>query len=136
MDPLRSAFCSGRRGAYTAAMIPTLHLDRPEDRQRVEQILRDLRLDPVTFALNEGVRAQQAAVVQQILADVARRGDDALVEQARKFDDRNFTADQIRVPPEEMKAAVGRVPAEQLAAIRRSITQVREYQSHLVPQDP
>jgi histidinol dehydrogenase len=90
----------------------------------------------VAFALNEGVRAQQAAVVQQILANVARRGDDALVEQARKFDDPNFTADQIRVPVEEMKAAVGRLPAEQLAAIRRSITQVREYQSHLVPQDP
>jgi histidinol dehydrogenase len=31
---------------------------------------------------------------------------------------------------------VTRIPADQLAAIRRSITQVREYQSHIMPQSP
>ena len=34
-----------------------------------------------------------------------------------------------------MREAVARVPAEQMAAIRRSIAQVREYQMHILPKD-
>ena len=82
-------------------MIPVLQLT--PDKDRIEQLLRKLRLDPVDTALNVGERAKQAADVQAILADVARRGDDAVVDVARKFDDPNFTADQIRVTQEEMR---------------------------------
>jgi histidinol dehydrogenase len=70
------------------------------------------------------------------MADVAGRGDEALVESCRKFDDPNFTAEQIRVRPEEMREAAGRVTKEQSAALRRSIAQVREYQSHVMPKAP
>jgi histidinol dehydrogenase len=117
-------------------MIPVLRLSNPADRARVDAILKALRLDPVELALNHGPRAQQAAAVQAILADVAQRGDEALVDLSRKFDDPDFNAAQIRVLADEMRAAAARVPAEQLAAVRRSIAQVREYQSHMMPQDP
>jgi histidinol dehydrogenase len=117
-------------------MMPILHLETESDRARVESLLSALRLNPAEVALDEGVRARQAAAVQAILADVARRGDDAVADLSRKFDDPNFTPTQIRVTPGEMTDAHGRVPADQLAAIRRSIAQVREYQSHLMPKDP
>lgn len=117
-------------------MIPILRFSDEADRAKVDALLTALRLDPKQFALNQGNKAEQAAVVQQILADVAHRGDEALVAQARKFDDPNFTAEQIRVNQDEMRQAVGRVPAEQMAAIRRSIAQVREYQSHIMPKPP
>jgi histidinol dehydrogenase len=74
--------------------------------------------------------------VQTILADVAERGDAAVVESARKFDDPDFSAEQIRVSAAEMKDAHGRTPAQQLEAVRRSIAQVREYQTHIMPKEP
>ena len=64
--------------------------------------------------------------VNEILADVAERGDQAVVHWAKKFDDPEFTAEQIRVKPEEMKGAHGRVAKPLLEAIRQSIRQVRQ----------
>jgi len=113
-------------------MIPVLQLS--SDSARVEQLLRKLRLDPVDTALNVGERATQAAAVETILADVAKRGDDAVVEVARKFDDPNFTADQIHISADEMCEGAKRVPADQLQAIRHAIAQLREYQTHMMPQ--
>src|SRR5689334_19392605 len=112
-------------------MIPVLNLS--VDRPKIDQMLRTLRLDPVDFALNRGDRAKAVQSVQKILEDVARRGDQALVDSSRQFDDPNFTVDQICVTQEEMIAAAARVPEDQLAAIRRSIAQVREYQTHFLP---
>lgn len=116
-------------------MIPTLQLSNESDRARVESLLAKLKLDPADIALSRGDLAKQVAAVQTILGDVAERGDAAIVDSARKFDDPNFSADQIRVSPDEMKAAHARTPADQLSAIRRSIAQVREYQSHVMPKD-
>jgi histidinol dehydrogenase len=117
-------------------MIPILHLAKPEERARVEALLKSLSLDPVEIALNQGPHARHVPTVQTILADVAKRGDEAVADLSRKFDDPNFTTDQIRVTEREMRDAVARVPSEQLAAVRRSIAQVREYQSHILPKDP
>ena len=116
--------------------IPILRLDDQAARRRVEELLARLRLDPRDLALGRGEYAKAAAAVQSILADVAERGDAAIVDSARKFDDPNFSAPQIRVPPDEMQQAAARVPPDQLAAVRRSIAQVREYQSHVMPHDP
>jgi histidinol dehydrogenase len=114
-------------------MIPVFQLSRPDDAKRIDQLLRKLRLDPVDTALNLGDRAKQSADVLAILSDVAKRGDAAVVDVARKFDDPNFTIDQIRITPGEMHEAAHRVPVDQLAAIRHAIAQLREYQSHMMP---
>jgi histidinol dehydrogenase len=116
-------------------MIPILDLSIPADRQRAETLLAELRLDPVDFALDRGERARQSDSVRNILADVATRGDEAILDNARAFDDPDFTLAQIRVSPKEMADAVARVPVNQLAAIRRSIAQVREYQTHFLPKE-
>lgn len=117
-------------------MISILTMSEPAERRSAEGLLQNLRLDPRDLALNRGERAAQAAAVQQILADVAQRGDAAIVDSARKFDDPQFTADQLRVSPDEMRQAHARVDERLLAAIRQSIGQVREYQSHVMPKAP
>src|SRR5580704_2992476 len=116
-------------------MIPILNLTNEEDRAAVATLLRDLSLDPVALALGKGERAKQIAAVEKILGDVATRGDAAVVDSGRQFDDPDFSADQIRVTEKEMAEAAGRVAKEQLAAIRRSIKQVREYQTHVMPKE-
>jgi len=117
-------------------MIPILNLSNSADRQRVEQLLRNLRLDPVEVALCKGKLAEASASVAKILADVAQRGDDAIVDACRRFDDPNFSTDQIRVSHREMNDSMSRVSSDQLGAVRRSIAQVREYQSHIMPSSP
>jgi len=119
-----------------APLIPLLDLGVEADKKRVEELLAALRLDPADLALQRGERARAAAAVQEILSDVALRGDAAVVDTARKFDDPGFTGAQIRVAPEEMREASARVPQGAMRAIRRSIAQVREYQEHIMPRDP
>jgi histidinol dehydrogenase len=114
-------------------MIPVLRLNVPADAARVEQLLSKLRLDAARIAL---ARDETDAAVRAVLYDVATRGDDAIVDSSRKFDDPNFTALQIRVTPDEMRDAATRVPADLMAALRRSIAQVREYQTHILPKAP
>ncbi len=114
-------------------MIPVLRLDVAEERLEVEAVLNRLRLDPKALALHQGERARMAADVQKILAAVAAEGDQAIVAAARQFDDPNFTDDQLRVTADEMRAARDRIPADQREALHRSIAQVREYQSHILP---
>ena len=117
-------------------MIPVLNYGVAAERERVEGLLRALKLNAAEVALAQGERAGAVAAVGAILADVAHRGDDALVDSSKKFDDPNFTKDQIRVTKQEMKEAAGRVPPELMAALRRAIGQVREYQTHILPKEP
>jgi histidinol dehydrogenase len=116
-------------------MIPILSLDNPADSDRMETLLRELALDPVALATGKGDLAKQIAAVQKILADVSQRGDTAIVDNVRQFDDPKFTAQQIRVTPQEMADAYSRAPVKQLDGIRRSIAQVREYQQHVIPKE-
>jgi histidinol dehydrogenase len=114
-------------------MIPLLRLSSSDDRAKVQSLLDALRLRPQDIISGH---SKAAADVEAILRDVEKRGDDALVESAKKFDDPNFTAAQIRVQPEEMKSAAERVSGEVMNALRRSIAQVREYQQHVMPKAP
>jgi histidinol dehydrogenase len=116
-------------------MIPILSLADYADAAKIETLLADLRLDPTQLAAG-GKYDKETAAVRGIIADVAARGDAALVDIARKFDFADFTPEMIRVTRQEMTDAVARVPADQLSAIRRSIAQVREYQTHILPIAP
>ena len=115
-------------------MIPLL--DLRADSARIDALIARLRLDPAGLALGGGHRAEKMKVVQATLADVATRGDDALIDTARKFDDPDFDLARLRVTPDEMRAAHGRVDATLRDALQRSVDQVREYQSHVMPTEP
>jgi histidinol dehydrogenase len=123
-------------GCYNAGMIPILRLSDEAERGRVEELLSRLWLDPAEVALARGERAHAVEEVQRILEDVARRGDAAIVDSSRKFDDPSFTVEQIRVRAEEMRVAAQRLPGHLMEALRRAIAQVREYQEHIMPADP
>lgn len=115
-------------------MIPVLRLNDVSDGKKAEALLRKLRLDPRDLILGT---SKDDEAVRQILAEVAREGDAAIVATARRFDDPDFTAAQIRVTPDEMKSAAERVPGEQMSALRRAISQVRQYQQKVMPrQEP
>jgi histidinol dehydrogenase len=113
-------------------MIPTLYLNDVGQYVRIETLLDRLRLDPRNVFGESPILAK----VRGIIGKVADRGDDALVESAREFDDPTFTADRLRVSQEEMAAAAKRLPPDELSALRRSISQVRQYQTHILPPDP
>jgi histidinol dehydrogenase len=116
-------------------MIPILSLDKSDEAQRVEALLSNLRLDAAQLATGAKYAAETKAV-RGIIADVAARGDAALVDNARKFDFAEFTPEMIRVTSAEMREASSRISSDQLNAIRRSIAQVREYQMHIFPFTP
>ena len=40
-------------------MIPLLHLNLPAERRRIERLLDDLRLSPISAVLEDGIRAEQ-----------------------------------------------------------------------------
>ncbi len=115
--------------------ISILELKQSSDREKVEALLKRLRLDPIDLALERGRLAEDSAAVKAILQSVAQRGDEAIVESARRFDDPHFTVEQLRVSPQEMAEATARVPGPLMAAIRRSIAQVREYQGYFLPRE-
>jgi histidinol dehydrogenase len=116
-------------------MIPVLDFSRPDDRQAWSIVYDNLRLDVRSLLLDDGALHQKTETVRKMLVDVATRGDEAVVELIRKFDDPNFDAKRLRVTRDEMKAAAGRVRADQLDALRRSIAQVRDYQTRILPGD-
>ncbi len=76
--------------------------------------------------------AQAAA---DIIADVKARGDDAIVEQERKFTDPTFTADRILVPRALQHEALDALDPALRRALERAIEHVSAYQSHIKPRD-
>jgi histidinol dehydrogenase len=114
-------------------MIPTYQWSNPADRAAMLELLGKLRLDARSMLLPGSPLADKTEAVRAMLVDVARRGDDAIVELVRRFDDPNFSIDKLRVTPQEMKEAHERCSPEMIRAMRRSIAQVREYQSHIMP---
>jgi histidinol dehydrogenase len=108
-------------------------LDLRADHAAVSDMVNHLRLSPVDLALLTGVRAERAKAVAAVIEDVANRGDAALVDLARRFDDPHFTPAQLRVTRDEMTAAHARVSPDLLRVLRKSIAQVREYQSAILP---
>lgn len=65
--------------------------------------------------------------VRDIIAQVAARGDEALVAFTRTFDCPDFSAAMIAVPASEIAAACARVPAEDLEIIKEAAANIREF---------
>ena len=75
------------------------------------------------------------ASVAQTLEEVRSRGDDALVEHARRFDCPGFTHDRLRVPSAAIRAALDGLDPDLRAAIVASASQVRAVAEALLPDD-
>ena len=67
--------------------------------------------------------AQLTRTVLDIIDNVRAKGDEALIEYAAKFD--KMEIETVRVDPETVKAAYGKVDPETVEAIRFSAGQIR-----------
>jgi histidinol dehydrogenase len=103
--------------------------------------------DPAVLALRDTLREGRLtaagagdvdvpAVVAEILADVASRGDRALIDWERKLDGACLTPETLRVPAERMAAAGAAADRGLLALARRAADNVRRYQEHILVADP
>ena len=87
----------------------------------------DAQLAALT-AWSEERDAEVAERVHGIVRDVARRGDEALVEYTVKFDRRELaSAAELVVDAEQLQAALARIPAEQREALEAAAERVRSY---------
>lgn len=87
----------------------------------------DAQLAALT-AWSEERDAEVAERVHGIVRDVARRGDAALVEYTVKFDRREVAAAaDLVVGPEQLQAALARIPVEQRQALEAAAERVRSY---------
>jgi histidinol dehydrogenase len=109
--------------------LPILDLGQAADRTTWAERLTRLRS-------TASLESDAAATVSEILEDVRRRGDDAVVDYMRRWTDPDFQADRIRVSAEELAEAEAGLDPELRAALERSIANVRAYQEHIRPADP
>ncbi|NDY55616.1 histidinol dehydrogenase [Desulfovibrio sulfodismutans] len=78
-------------------------------------------------ARNEPPHGEIAERTAAILADVAARGDAALVDYTRRFDCPEFTEAMIRVPEADIAAAADAVSADDLAIIAEAADNIRRF---------
>ncbi|MBI2453445.1 histidinol dehydrogenase [Candidatus Peregrinibacteria bacterium] len=72
-------------------------------------------------------------VAREWIAKVEKEGDAALVEYIRKFDDKNFTADRLRVVPKDIAEAYKKVGLEKIKIIQKQIEISREFHARQMP---
>jgi len=71
---------------------------------------------------------QVDATVAEILADVKKRGDDAVLEYTTRFDGVTAaTLAELEIPRSELQAALARIPAARRTALETAAARVRDY---------
>ncbi len=87
----------------------------------------DARLDEL-LAFESAQDPRVDAAVAEILADVRRRGDAAVLEYTRRFDGLNArSVAELELPPERLRQALARLPADQRDALDRAAARIRAY---------
>jgi histidinol dehydrogenase len=113
----------------TSTPLPVFDLATADGRNALTTQIERLR-PPI------GLDSEAARTVATIIADVKRRGDEAVVEYMRRWTDPGFDAARLRVGEHELEAAERALSPELRAALLGMIENVRVYQSHLMPAAP
>ncbi len=74
------------------------------------------------------------ATVREILKQVKERGDTALLEYTRRFDQYNLPAEEIKVTSREIDDALNEIDDEEINALRRAAENIREFHSRQTQQ--
>ena len=102
--------------------------------------------DPAVAAVRDKLRAgglasagagevDVPAAVAEILADVQRRGDAAVMDLTARIEKVRLTAGELRVSAEQIAEARAAADAEFLGLIRRAAANIREYQEAVLLKD-
>ena len=75
------------------------------------------------------------AIVRDIIADIRRRGDEALCEMTAKFDRLEVTPQGLRFSAEEIAAAVAAIDDEDMAALHLARDRIRSHHEKQLPED-
>ncbi len=102
---------------------------RTDAAAELREIRRPLLLDRLILDV-----PPEARIVQEIIADVRRRGDVAVSEITARVDQADVPPDAVRVPVERIEQARAEAPPDLLAAARKAIAAVRSFQEHLMDQ--
>lgn len=78
---------------------------------------------------------EAAAVVAEIIEQVRKRGDAAVVDYMRRWTDPHFRAESIRVAPSDLDAASQALDPRLRESILAAIENVRAYQQHILPEN-
>ena len=93
----------------------------------------DLRLGEMLR--REAFNREIDAAAQAIIDDVKARGDDALIDCARKFDHVELTPATFRVTDAEIDAAVATLPAATTDAVDLAVEHIQDFYRQRLPQD-
>jgi histidinol dehydrogenase len=79
--------------------------------------------------------AQLDAAVARIVAGVRDRGDAALIDYTQRFDRLSLTADRLRIPADEIDAAIASVPRDLTAALELAAARIEDFHRAQLPAD-
>ncbi len=116
----------------TMRVIPIVRADQADGQEKLSQIKQRLSLVPMLLAGLDAVPESMCGQVRQIIADVHRRGDAALVEYTRRFDHPTFSLDDLRVPERQINVALAQADMKFMAALDMAIANVRRYQQAML----
>lgn len=71
--------------------------------------------------------------VRDIVADVRKRGDEALIDYTERFDGVKLSREQIRVPNREFRAAYEKVDAKTVQAIKGAARAIKKFHQKQLP---
>ena len=115
--------------------IRILHTDDPNGRAQVVALKDELHGGNLVAA-GEIPGLDVSKTVGDIIAEVAARRDDALVDFEQKYDGVELTPDTIRVPGERLVEAHRQVDKGFMKLIRRAAKNIREYQESIKVKAP
>jgi len=102
-------------------MIKRLTTQSPDFWSQLEQLLAWESVSDATVA----------QAVEQILAEVRRRGDAAVVEYTNRFDRMQVRGiDQLEIPIARLREALGRIPAATRGALETALRRLEAYHRH------
>jgi histidinol dehydrogenase len=81
------------------------------------------------------VSADVSGVVTSVLDDIRSRGDLAVLEYTKKFDNAKLDSKSMRVSPEEIKSSVASLKPYERKAIRTSISLVKAFHKKTLPKN-
>jgi len=117
----------------------TLDLDRilldtanSADLDKIGALRHKISIENLLSNDESSVYYQDRSKVAEIVKTVQLKGDKALADYTEKFDNVKLTPAQFRIPASELKAAHDNVSSELLGSIKRSIDNVRKYQTEVL----
>ena len=109
-------------------MLPIYDITVSQDKAAVEA-----RIEMLRAAVD--AEGKWSKVAAELIAAVRRDGDAAIVEHMRAFSDPAFSADRMRIAPEQLAAADAQLTGDLRQAIEQAIANVTAYQRHIRPAD-